>query len=725
MAENGTNGRQYQLALDAGGTMTDTFLVDGNGEWALGKSLSSLEDESISYLESVKDACAVWDLDSSDVHAATASALYTGTAGANAVTTGDGKKVGLLVSIGQRETPILDRGFTWLEHHPEDLWKYQLHEHPRPMVDPEDIKAITERVASGSYLPPGVHYEAGRVVIPLDEDGVRTAVEELLESEVEVIGICFLNSPANPDHEHRAAEIAREVIDAAGADMKVICSVDICPRTKDHARTKSLLVECAAGQIVRQGLERVEKAAHGEGLNPGLHTLVGYGAAVDIRYPRLFETFVSGPIGGLLGGKAMAEVMDRENLVCVDLGGTTFECGLLVDRELSLTSEPNFQGHRLNMPMLDLQSIGAGAGTVIHVDPKVKRIQLGPKSAGYHVGICLDYPEITITDANVALGLLSPNNFLGGKIDLDRERAIEALEERLAKPLGMDVFDACAGVLDLQHAMLQDLISDTVAAKGYDPLKYTILVYGGAGPLHLWGMEGHVKFGGLATVPWAAAFSAFGAALADYFHRYEKAVNCSFLPELDDEEKVAVAAPMNAAWEQLERQALEELEAEGFSQDQVVIRRGISARYVGQLFSSWNAYVDRPRIDSVGDVDAVCAAFEETYAKTYPAGARHSEAGYLVTGVFLDAAVPKVRPVVRKYPMAGPEPSKSALKGHRDVYWNGSWVETPILDMDSIESGNRVKGPAVLEHPMTTMPVPEGRVARFDEQRVIWYEPDE
>ena len=184
--------------------------------------------------------------------------------------------------------------------------------------------------------------------------------------------------------------------------------------------------------------------------------------------------------------------------------------------------------------------------------PSVKRIQLGPKSAGYHVGVCLDYPDITITDVNVALGLLSPDNFLGGKMDLDRERAIEALDERLARPLGMDVFDAAEGVLDLQHAMLQDLISDTVAAKGYDPLQYSMLVYGGAGPLHLWGMEGHVQFGGLATVPWAAAFSAFGATMAEYFHRYEKAVNCAFLPELSGEEKVDLASPMNAAWESLE-----------------------------------------------------------------------------------------------------------------------------------------------------------------------------
>ncbi len=573
-------------------------------------------------------------------------------------------------------------------------------------------------------MPPGVHYEAGRVVIPLDDAGAATAVEELLEEEVEVIGICFLNSHANPSHEHRAAEIARAAVDRRGLDVPVICSVDICPRAKENARMKSLLVECAAGEICRQGLERVEVAAQEDGLPHSLKTLVGYGAAVDIRYPRLFETFVSGPVGGLLGGMAMAEIMDLSNVACVDLGGTSFEVGLIVENELSLTSEPNFAGHRLNMQMLDMQSIGAGAGTTIHADPAMKRVHLGPKSAGYHVGVCLDYPEITISDVNVALGLLSPTNFLGGKIDLDRERAIEALDERLAKPLGMDVFDAAAGVLDLQHAMLQDLISDSVAAKGYDPLEYTILVYGGAGPLHLWGMEGHIQFGGLATVPWAAAFSAFGAAMADYFHRYEKAVNCAFLPELSADAKVGLAAPMNAAWEELERQALDELEAEGFSRDQVVIRHGISARYVGQLFSSWSAYVDKGRVETIDDVTAACDAFEQTYAKTYPAGARHSEAGYLLTGVFLDAAVPKVRPVVRKYPVRDSKPAESARKGERDVYWKDSWVKTDIWAMDELESGNRVSGPAIIEHPMTTMPIPAGRSVSFDEHRVIWYERD-
>jgi N-methylhydantoinase A len=212
--------------------------------------------------------------------------------------------------------------------------------------------------------------------------------------------------------------------------------------------------------------------------------------------------------------------------------------------------------------------------------------------------------------------------------------------------------------------------------------------------------------------------------MAEYFHRYERAVNCAFLPELDGGEKVELAGSMNRAWEGLERQAVRELEDEGFSRDQITIRHGIAARYVGQLFSSWNAYVDKGRIETVADVDAACEAFERTYAKTYPASARHSEAGYLITGVFLDAAVPKVKPSIRRYPMSGPTPSPSARKGDRQVYWGGEWTASDIWDMDSLESGNRVHGPAVIEHPMTTLPIPAGRHVTFDEHRVIWYERD-
>jgi len=530
-----------------------------------------------------------------------------------------------------------------------------------------------------------------------------------------------MNSYINPVHERRAAEIAVKLTKERGVDTKVICSADICPRQKENARLKSLLVECFAAEVVRQGFNRVESAAQTDGMDYNLRTLLGYGAAVDIRYPRLCESLISGPVGGILGGKALAEILKLKNVACVDLGGTSFECGLLVEGDLPLDNDSNFAGHRLNMPMIKLDSVGAGTGTLIRVDPKIKRILLGPESAGYRVGVCYQYPDITISDANLALGLLSADNFLGGKVILDRERAIRALDERLATPLGMDVYDACYGVLDLQHSILQEFMSDSIASKGYDPEEYTMLVYGGSGPLHMWGMEGHVNFNGICTMPWAAAFSAFGAASADYFHHYEKGVNCPFLHELSDDETMNIASSINKAWDEMEKQAYTELEQEGFANDQVILTYGIQARYVGQLFSSWSAQVSKNRVESVEDVDALCQAFEKVYLKTYPHAARHPESGYLVTGVYLDASVPKVKPVVQKYDLGNKQPHKEALKGTREVYWNKEWTKSEIWDMDKLSAGVRVDGPAVIEHSMTTLPIPPDRHVTFDEHRVIWY----
>lgn len=713
--------KNFQLAIDAGGTMTDAILIDDQGIFTVGKYLTNPDDESVSYMGAVQDAAESIGLSSSDVHKRMISDVYAGTLMLNLLITGRGKKVGLLTSIGQQDTPFLERGLTWLGRQPYDKWRFQLHQHSRPLIQVENVIPITERVSAGNYFPSGTHYEAGQIVIPLNEAEVSKAVEKLLNEDVEVIGICFLNSFANPSHEHRAKSIALEIVRARAARVNVICSVDICPRAKESTRTKTLLVECTATDKVREGFFRVENAAKSDGLSHNLQTLLGYGAAADIRYPRLFESVVSGPVGGVLGAKAIAKIIGRPNMVCGDLGGTSWDVGMLIDGELSLTSEPEFSGHRLNMSMVKLECIGGGAGTEIHVDPVLKRIILGPDSAGYQLGMCLKHHEITISDVNVALGLLGAKNFLGGKVHLDREAAIRALDERLARPLGMDVYDAAEGVLDLQHAMLRDHLGDCVLSRGFDPGNFTLLVYGGSGPLHLWGIERNMKLGGIVTVPWAAAFSAFGVSMADYFHRYERSVACPFLPSAAPDEKLSVARRMNDAWQELEDLAYEELTQEGYGKEEVTLKYGVSARYVGQLFSSWSAEVRLNRVKTVRDVEDVCNAFETAYRKIYPDAARFPEAGYLVTGVHIDAMVQKVKPKILEYPLKSKVPSKTAHKGERKVRWNKSWESADIWDMDRLQAGNRVDGPAVIEHSMTTLPIPPGKCVEFDERRMIWY----
>ena len=336
-------------------------------------------------------------------------------------------------------------------------------------------------------------------------------------------------------HEARAAQIAREIVEKRGVDVHVVASHEICPVASENERLKTLLFQCYISEIGRKQLMKVEEAAKGEGFEYDLMTLLSYGAAANVRYPKLCEAIVSGPTGGLLGGKFMSEFLDSSGIICADLGGTTFDVGLIAGGLLPVNKSPDFAGHRLRLPMVCIDSIGAGTGTEIHVDGATKRITLGPISAGSAVGTCYTHPDITVGDIDLILGYLNEDYFLGGKAKLNKERALKMLEERMARPLGQDIYEVSSKVLDLMHSDMCGHIHGMLLSKGLNPAEFTMLVYGGSGPLHAWGLDRGLSMGQLIMVPWAAAFSAFGVAAAEYFHRYDKAVTFFLTPDMTDD----------------------------------------------------------------------------------------------------------------------------------------------------------------------------------------------
>ena len=711
--------KKYLIALDAGGTMTDTFAVDREGKFILGKSLTNHENESLSYLESVADAADSWGMSSSDLHQQALSSTYTGTSMLNALLTRRGSKVGLLITRGFAHLPIMERGLTWIGHSYEDILHQQLHEHTPWLVEPQNIREIQERIGVGSYYMQH-HTYPGTPFIPLLEEDVVTGTNELLDNGVEVIGILTIGSYTNPMHEARAAEIAREIVEKRGVEVSVIASSEICPVASENERLKTLLFQCYISEIGRKQLMKVEEAAKGEGFEYDLMTLLSYGAAANVRYPKLVEAIVSGPTGGLLGGKYMSEFLDSSGIVCADLGGTTFDAGLIAGGLLPVTKSPDFAGHRLRLPMVCIDSIGAGTGTEIHVDGATKRITLGPVSAGSAVGTCYTHPDITIGDIDLILGYLNEDYFLGGKAKLNKERALQMLEERMARPLGQDVYDVSSKVLDLLHADMCGHIHGMLLSKGLNPAEFTMLVYGGSGPLHAWGLDRGLSMGQLIMVPWAAAFSAFGVAAAEYFHRYDKAVTFFLTPDMTDDIKAMQGGVLSMTWQELEERGYAELEAEGISRDAVTFRHGMSCRYIGQL-SNWEVPVEIGRPQTAEDVDKIIDAFEKYYVSIYPSGARYPEAGYQITEVYVEAVVQKTRPVMTTYPLQGKEPPQAASKGKRQAYMDGEWSDFSIWEMDLLEAGNRIDGPAIIEHTMTTMVIPPQNYVEFDEHRFIRY----
>lgn len=709
----------YLLALDAGGTMTDTFAVDEMGRFVLGKALTNHQNEAASYLESVADAASYWETTSSHIHDRALSATYTGTTMLNILITQTGSKVGLLVTKGFGHMPIMERGLTWIGQSYEDTLHQHLHEHTPWLVQPEHVKEVTERISVGSFYM-AHHYMPGHVVIPLREKEARQAVSELLDAGVGVIGVLTIGSYVNPVHELRMAEIARDMVAQRGADVHVVASHEVCSLPNENERLKTLLFQCYMAGEGRKRLFEVEKAAKSEGHRHDLLTLLSYGAAANIRYPRLCEAVISGPVGGLLGGKFMSDFLGLPGIVCCDLGGTTFDAGLIAAGLIPVNKNPDFAGHRLRLPMVSIDSIGAGTGTVIHVDAATKRISLGPESAGSAVGTCYTYPDITVGDIDLILGFLNEDYFLGGKVKLDKGRALQMLQERLADPLGQDLYDVSSKVLDLLHSQMCDHISSMLLSKGLNPAEFTLLAYGGSGPLHVWGLERGLPTAGVLMVPWAAAFSAFGCAAAEYFHRYDKAVTFFLTPDMTDEIKLYQGSVLGSAWQELEQVGYEELEREGIPRDKVRFRHGISGRYIGQLWN-WEAPVEKGRIETVDDVDNVIGSFERVYTTIYPAAARFPEVGYQVTDIYVEAIGEKIRPVIPKYPLKGETPPQEASKGQRDAYIDGQWTSFDIWEMDLLEAGNRIDGPAIIEHPMTTLVIPPQNYVEFDEHRFIRY----
>jgi acetone carboxylase, beta subunit len=717
-AHPGARPKDYILALDAGGTMTDTILVLPDGDFTVGKSLTNPEDEAASYLESVADAAATIGKSSADLHAHAAVCIYAGTGMLNTLLTGTGRRAGLLVTRGFEDITLLEGGLTYLGQTYQELLHNQLHEHTRPMIDRKHVHGVLERTCGGSLFM-DKHIGPGEILIPLNETHVREGVNRLLDEGIEVIGILFTNSFINPAHETRAKAIANEEIERRGAAVPVVTSYEIAPVLKENNRLKSLLLQCTAAEAARETLAEVERAAQQDGYDGRLLTLLSYGGAVNVGYARLYESVISGPIGGVMGAQALSRQLGLDKVLCCDMGGTSFDVGLVLDHQIPIRKDPEFAGHRLALPMVALDSVGSGAGSAVWLDD-YRRLRVGPRSAGADVGICYRYDQLTVTDVNVAMGYVDPDYFLGGKVRLDKDRAIAALEETIAGPFGLDIYAAGRGVLDIVNTQMRDAAATMMLAKGYNPAEFTVIVYGGAGPVHMWGFTDGLAVKDIVTVPYAAAFSAFGASCSEYMHRYHRGYMASIADDAPDEVKTPIGLEIEALFRDMEDAARRELSAERADTSRIRFTYGAYVRYIGQI-ESFDTPLDFETAGEARDVDGLIDAFERMYARTYPEGARFPGAGHVISELYLEAAVPKAVPEIRRHTLAGRTPRDSAYVHSRRVCHLGEFHDFRVWEMAELAAGNVVAGPSIIRDPMTTVVIPPGKQVAFDEFRVLHY----
>ncbi len=659
------------IGVDTGGTFTDLIYLRDDGGIEVAKRPSTPPEFSKGVIDVVEA------IDNGRSILTTLNYFFHGTTVAtNAMITGSGAKIGFITTAGHRDALPMMRIIGRSAGRSEiELKQYSYSDKPAAIVPKSRIKEVHERI----------DYK-GAVVVPLNEESARRAVRELKEEGVEAIGVCFLWSFKNRSHEQRM----REIIEEEAPNLHVSISSEIVPAIKEYERSATTAVNAYVAPLLTSYLNRLQHSLEERGLGSPLYVMQSMGGAMRATESerRSVNTLSSGPAGGVVASRFLGDLLEQKNIICADVGGTSFDVGLVVDGEPIITSTSTVNQYTLLAPTIDIVSIGAGGGSIAWVD--LGRLRVGPQSAGADPGpACYGRGGVqpTVTDADVVLGYIDPDYFLGGQFKLDRSLAIKAIEEKIARPLNMSVRDAASGIIEIVNHHMSDLIRKMTIERGYDPREFVVYGFGGAGPLHggAFGRELGVKEVIFPLGNIASAFSALGLAVSDL----------TMVTQLSD---LALApfepTRFNEHFEALEKEAIENLSAGGAKRPNIVLQRVVELRYKGQVHQ-----VDTPvPLSNVtqATLDDVIEEFERRYERLFGRGSGFRQAGIeLVTYRVIGSTHVQDASVQKKQEGSGD--ATPALIGREKLYWReiGKEVETGIYG-SGLAAGMLFDGPAII-----------------------------
>lgn len=681
----------YTVAVDIGGTFTDVVVIDGqDGRTYSGKALTTPDDLQRGVFDGLADAAREVGIDVPAMLARTERMVHATTQSTNAVFAFAGARTAVITTAGFGDTLMIMRatgrvaGLSVFERH-----HYRNTQKPRLLVDERDIFEINERM----------DYQ-GRVVIPLDEDGVRSLARQLGQRGYEAVAVAFLFSHQNAAHENRVGEILREELPG----VYISLSAQVAPVIGEYERSATALFNAYVGPVIENYLRRLEAALAQQGLRQKLLIVQANGGVATAAQTVPIFTIESGPAAGVVGAAQIAKLTGSPNVIATDVGGTTFKVAIVQDGQWGYSRETVLNQYQLKLPMVDVASIGAGGGSIAWVDGT--RLRIGPQSAAASPGpACygLGGEEPTATDADVVLGYIAPDRFLGGRMKLHPDRARAAIA-KIAGPLfGGDVMAAAAAIRQVIDSRMADLIRKSTIERGYNPADFVMMAYGGAGPVHAasYGIEAGVA---KIIVPFfATVHSAYGAARSDV--RFSTTHS----------EPLVLPTPA----ERLERiyAAMEEVGASRLESADVPpgrrrFHRWVEARYRRQVHHVRIAAPARIDEASVGEIPR---AFEAEYERLFGRGTGLRDAGIELVNFGIDAVGLAEQPPEAMLPPGGP----AVPCGERLVYCptQRTLRPTPVYEGPSLTPEAVIAGPAVIEHPGTTIVVLDGQTARIDPYR--------
>jgi len=688
---------RYLVGIDIGGTFTDCAIVDRAGKLLTAKVPSTPEDFSRGMLDALGAGAQALGLELGRFCRDIAFLSHGTTVGTNTILQKRGARVGLITTRGHEDAIHIMRGsrgyggrdIRKVVHFPETS-------KPQPIVPKRLIRGVSERVDC-----------LGEVVVQLNHQEAEQAIRELLAEGVEAIAICFLWSFRNPQHELTAKKLVQRL----APSLFVTCSYDIAPRWGEYERVTATALNAYLGPVMSGYLNRLDTSLRRLGYSHGLQITQCGGGTVPVERageaPLL--TLDSGPVSGVTASMFLGAAMGEKNVITTDMGGTSFDVSIIHDGKPAYAFVANTNQYEYFLPKVDLQAIGAGGGSLARVRPETRTMTVGPDSAGAFPGpVCYGRGGRvpTVTDAELVLGYLDPENFAGGRMKLDRQAAFEAIRE-LGSKIEMQPVECAAGICRIVELQMADVIRKVTVEKGYDPRDFVLFAFGGAGPAHagVFARELGVRKVVVPQRKAASTWCAFGAAAADVLHIFE---HSEILPT------PVPAKRINDALERLGTRARALMAKEGIAGSRQRFEFSLDVRHRGQI-NEVEVPLPGARLAPRYEAD-LRRRFVERYEKLYGRGSALAGAQLEIVVARLRARALTPRPrLIRSMKNSRNIPA-GAKRPARSIYWPdlGRFRGTPVFDGEKLATGNRVRGPAIVETADTTVVVHPGRLLRLD-----------
>jgi N-methylhydantoinase A len=663
----------YRIGIDVGGTFTDLVAVDGRGGVTLAKSASTPADQSIGVIEGLDRLAEALGTNRAVMLRETERIVHGTTVATNALLEMKGAKVGLLTTEGHRDIIEMREGLK------DD--RYNLRQPPPVQLVPRD-----RRLGVRERLRPD-----GRIEVPLDRASLEAAIATLKRQGVESVAICYLHSWRDDAHERATAEAVK----AAMPGVYISMSASVLPQIKEYDRVCTTVVNAYVGPALDRYLTRLEARLKEAGFTGPVLIIQSHGGVATIADAVALAAggVLSGPAGGVAGSRYAATLMRHGDLIPFDMGGTSTDISLIVHGEAAIASDRRLAGQRVALQSLDIASIGAGGGSIAHVDSS-RVLHVGPQSAGAMPGpACYGRggTEATVSDANLVLGFLDPDNFLGGRSKLDRAAA-EAAVDKIAAGLGVERMAAAEGIYRVINTRMAEGIRLVSVRRGVDPRHSAILSFGGAAGLHVTDVARQLDLARVIVPRLSAVLSAWGMLACDL--RYELART-----HIGDASRID-PVPLRQAFRDMEAEGRRKLAAAGFS-GPVRVNRSADMRYGEQIFEV-GVPLDGIDMDASDLVAKMSEAFHVRHEELYTYALRDQEAVLVNARVAVVGALPSL-PQEPDLPARAPPPPRSMRRVHL-----GGWLEAPVFDLDALAGGQVIDGPAIVESATTTVLLRKG-----------------